>query len=110
MTSRPADPAEVRGILKMLARLAAALAQKPLNAKPVKVPVGRADTRPYERRSRARQEARRPHGPPPALTRHQREEALRDLAKGKATQADLAQRFNVSRSTISRPGDADDMV
>jgi DNA invertase Pin-like site-specific DNA recombinase len=41
-------------------------------------------------------------GRPPALTAHQREEALRDLAKGKATQADLARRFNVSRSTISR--------
>jgi DNA invertase Pin-like site-specific DNA recombinase len=39
---------------------------------------------------------------PSALTRHQREEALRDLAKGNATQADLARRFNVSRSTISR--------
>ena len=41
-------------------------------------------------------------GRPPALTRHQREEALRDLAKGKATQADLARRFNVNRSAISR--------
>ena len=41
-------------------------------------------------------------GRPPALTHHQREEALRDLAKGKATQADLARRFNVSQSTISR--------
>ena len=41
-------------------------------------------------------------GRPPALTRHQREEALRDLEKRKATQADLARRFNVSRSTISR--------
>jgi len=30
------------------------------------------------------------------------EEALRELAKGKATQADLARRFNMSRSTISR--------
>jgi transcriptional regulator with XRE-family HTH domain len=37
-----------------------------------------------------------------SITRHQRDEALRDLAKGKATQADLARRFNVSRSTISR--------
>ena len=35
-------------------------------------------------------------GRPPALTRHQREEALRDLEKRKATQADLARRFNVS--------------
>jgi DNA invertase Pin-like site-specific DNA recombinase len=52
---------------------------------------------------RARAKARGVHmGRPPALTRHQREEALRDLAKGKATQADLARRFNVSRSTISR--------
>jgi len=34
--------------------------------------------------------------------RHHREEALRDLAKGKATRADIARRFNVSRSTISR--------
>ena len=41
-------------------------------------------------------------GRPPKLTRHQREEALRDLAKGKATQTDIARRFNVSRSTISR--------
>ncbi|MFY9628799.1 MAG: helix-turn-helix domain-containing protein [Methylocystis sp.] len=39
---------------------------------------------------------------PFAIKRHQREEALRDLAKGKAAQADLARRFNVSRSTISR--------
>ena len=52
---------------------------------------------------RERAKARGIHmGRPPALTRHQREEALRDLAKGKATQADLARRFNVSRSTISR--------
>jgi DNA invertase Pin-like site-specific DNA recombinase len=52
---------------------------------------------------RERAKARGVHmGRPPALTRHQREEALRDLAKGKATQADLARRFNVSRSTISR--------
>ena len=38
----------------------------------------------------------------PAVTRHQREEALRELAKGKATQAELARRFNVSRITVSR--------
>lgn len=38
----------------------------------------------------------------PALARHQREEALAALAEGSATQADLARRFNVSRSTISR--------
>jgi hypothetical protein len=41
-------------------------------------------------------------GRPRALTRHQREEALNDLAKYKETQADLARRFNVLRSTISR--------
>jgi DNA invertase Pin-like site-specific DNA recombinase len=52
---------------------------------------------------RARAKARGVHmGRPPALTRHQREEALRDLAKGNATQADITRRFNVSRSTISR--------
>src|SRR5271165_530878 len=52
---------------------------------------------------RVRAKARGVHmGRPPALSRHQREEALRDLAKGKATQADIARRFNVSRSTISR--------
>ncbi len=52
---------------------------------------------------RERAKARGVHmGRPPAFTRHQREEALRDLAKGKATQADIARRFNVSRSTISR--------
>ena len=50
------------------------------------------------REGRARAKARGVHmGRPPALTRHQREEALRDLAKGRATQADLARRFNVSR-------------
>lgn len=42
-----------------------------------------------------------PMGRPPKLTRHQREEALHDLAKGKTTRADLARRYNVSRSTIS---------
>jgi len=41
-------------------------------------------------------------GRPPALTRHQRQEALAALAAGTATQADLARRFNVSQSTISR--------
>jgi DNA invertase Pin-like site-specific DNA recombinase len=52
---------------------------------------------------RERAKARGVHmGRPPALTPHQCEEALRDLAKGKATQADIARRFNVSRSTISR--------
>src|SRR3546814_8109650 len=34
----------------------------------------------------------------------QRTEALRALADGSATQADLARRFNVSQSTISRLG------
>ena len=54
---------------------------------------------------RERAKARGVHmGRPPALTRHQREEALRELAKGEATEADLARRFNVSRSTISRLG------
>ena len=43
-------------------------------------------------------------GRPPALTRHQREEAHEALANGSATQADLARRFNVSQSTISRLG------
>jgi DNA invertase Pin-like site-specific DNA recombinase len=52
---------------------------------------------------RERAKARGVHmGRPHALAPHQRDEALRDLAKGKATQADLARRFNVSRSTISR--------
>jgi hypothetical protein len=41
-------------------------------------------------------------GRPLALKLHQREVAFRDLAKGKATQADLARRFNVSQATISR--------
>lgn len=40
-------------------------------------------------------------GRPPALTRHQRQEALAALKAGAATQADLARRFNVSQSTIS---------
>ncbi len=52
---------------------------------------------------RERAKARSVHmGRPSALTRHQREEALRDLGIGEATQADLARRFNVNRSTISR--------
>ncbi len=52
---------------------------------------------------RERAKARGVHmGRPPALTRHQREEALQALADGTATQADLARRFNVSQSTISR--------
>ncbi len=52
---------------------------------------------------RERAKARGVHmGRPPVLTRHQREEALQALAEGTATQADLARRFNVSQSTISR--------
>src|SRR5208337_3034350 len=52
---------------------------------------------------RERAKARGVHiGGPPALSRYQREEALRELAKGNATQADLARRFNVSQATISR--------
>jgi DNA invertase Pin-like site-specific DNA recombinase len=52
---------------------------------------------------RSRAKVRGVHmGRPPALTRHQREEALQALADGTATQADLARRFNVDRSTISR--------
>jgi DNA invertase Pin-like site-specific DNA recombinase len=43
-------------------------------------------------------------GRPPALTRHQREEAREALTASTATQADLARRFNVSQSTISRLG------
>src|SRR3546814_4122181 len=51
---------------------------------------------------RARAVARGQHmGRPPMLTAHQRTEALRALADGSATQADLARRFNVSQSTIS---------
>ncbi len=52
---------------------------------------------------RERAKARGVHmGRPPALTRHQRQEALAALMAGTATQADLARRFNVSQSTISR--------
>jgi DNA invertase Pin-like site-specific DNA recombinase/predicted nucleotidyltransferase len=57
-----------------------------------------------EGRPRAR--ARGQHmGRPPALTRHQQQEAARALRTGTATQADLARRFNVSQSTISRLAD-----
>jgi DNA invertase Pin-like site-specific DNA recombinase len=56
---------------------------------------------------RERAKARGVHmGRPPALTRHQREEVLQALADGTATQADLARRFNVNRSTISRVSQA----
>lgn len=52
---------------------------------------------------RARAKARGQHmGRPGRLTRHQRQEALEALAAGSATQADLARRFDVSQSTISR--------
>jgi len=52
---------------------------------------------------RARAVARGQHmGRPPKLTPHQWREAEAELANGAATQADLARRFNVSESTISR--------
>lgn len=41
-------------------------------------------------------------GRPLKLAGRRCEEALRDLAKGKATQADIARRYNVSTSTILR--------
>lgn len=54
-----------------------------------------------EGRQRAR--ARGQHmGRPPKLTPRQEREALRALAEGAVTQADLARRFNLSQSTISR--------
>jgi DNA invertase Pin-like site-specific DNA recombinase len=40
-------------------------------------------------------------GRPPALTSHQRQEAIQRLAEG-ATQADLARTYGVSQATISR--------
>lgn len=52
---------------------------------------------------RARAKERGVHmGRPPKLTAHQKKDALKDLANGTASQADLARRFNVSQSTISR--------
>ena len=52
---------------------------------------------------RERAKARGVHmGRPPKLTPHQKREALTALADGTATQADLARRFNLSASTISR--------
>ena len=39
---------------------------------------------------------------PKKLTRHRHEEALRDVAEGKASQADIAQLYNDLWSTISR--------
>jgi DNA invertase Pin-like site-specific DNA recombinase/predicted nucleotidyltransferase len=52
---------------------------------------------------RVRAKARGVHmGRPSKLTPHQKREALKALADGTATQADLARRFNLSSSTISR--------
>src|SRR5271154_4949048 len=52
---------------------------------------------------RERAKARgQPMGRPPTLTPHQRAEALRALREGAVSQADLARRFAVSQSTISR--------
>jgi DNA invertase Pin-like site-specific DNA recombinase len=52
---------------------------------------------------RERAKARGVHmGRPPKLTTHQKQDALKALADGTASQADLARRFNVSQSTISR--------
>jgi transposase-like protein len=41
-------------------------------------------------------------GRPPKLTTHQKQDAMKALADGTASQADLARRFNVSQATISR--------
>ena len=52
---------------------------------------------------RQRAKARGQHmGRPPTLTPHQRSDAVKALKDGTATQADLARRFAVSQSTISR--------
>ena len=52
---------------------------------------------------RVRAKARGVHmGRPSKLTPHQKREALKALADGTATQADLARQFNLSSSTISR--------
>jgi DNA invertase Pin-like site-specific DNA recombinase/predicted nucleotidyltransferase len=52
---------------------------------------------------RERAKARGVHmGRPAKLTAHETHEVLRALADGTATQADLARRFNLSQSTISR--------
>lgn len=52
---------------------------------------------------RTRAKARGQHmGRPPALSPHQRREALAELAAESCTQADLARRYGVSISTISR--------
>jgi DNA invertase Pin-like site-specific DNA recombinase/predicted nucleotidyltransferase len=55
---------------------------------------------------RARAKARGVHmGRPPKLTAHQQIAALKALANGTATQADLARQFNISQSSISRLAD-----
>lgn len=55
---------------------------------------------------RERAKARGQHmGRPPRLTPHQQAEARKALSDGAATQADLARRFAVSQSTISRLAD-----
>ena len=52
---------------------------------------------------RERAKARGVHmGRPAILTAHQKAEAIKALAEDTATQVDLARRFNVSQSTISR--------
>jgi len=52
---------------------------------------------------RERAKARGQHmGRPSKLTAHQRREVLESLDRGQHSQADLARRFNVSQSTISR--------
>lgn len=52
---------------------------------------------------RERAKARGQHmGRPSKLTAHQRREVLESLDRGQLSQADLARRFNVSQSTISR--------
>jgi len=57
---------------------------------------------------RERAKARGVHmGRPPKLTPHQKREALKALADGTATQADLARRFNLNASTISRLAEKD---
>ena len=65
---------------------------------------GQLGARTGEGRERAK--ARGQHmGRPPRLTPHQRAEARKALADGAASQADLARRFAVSQSTISRLAD-----
>jgi len=52
---------------------------------------------------RARAKARGQHmGRPPALSPHQRAEALAELAAGALSQTELAKRYGVSEATISR--------